>query len=98
MFPGETILTKPQSERKNPHFSEFQVIKSNQFYIGTMFISCGDENCKECGKDEYPRANYEKGRMLDYNSRETDYFKSEAAAIAALEKYQKTGVLDNQRY
>lgn len=98
MFPGETMLTKSESERKNPHFSEFKVIRSNQWYIGTMFISCGDQKCKECGEDEYPRSNYEKGRELDYNSRETDYFKDEAEANAALEQYKKTGVLLKQRY
>lgn len=97
MFPGETVLT---SKRPNKHFGEFKVMSSQGgagFYIGTMYLDCGDPNCHDCDEYAYGRPRTE-GRELDYNSRETDYFATKEEADKALEDYKKTGYLENQRY
>lgn len=99
MIPGETILSKPSSERKNPHYSEFKVLRTNAYYIGTTFLSCGQTDCADCGEyNEYGHGQREAGEELAPNSRETDYFKTKEEAEAALEEYKKTGNLPNQRY
>lgn len=102
MFPGETVLSQGDDGLKDPHHGEFKVMQSHgnrMFYIGSMFLSCGDPACGRCGVDEYPhRHPAKKGTELDYNSRETDYFKSEQAAKDALEVYKKTGEMPMQRY
>lgn len=98
MFPGETVLSqKAMGIEPNKHVTPLKVIKSNDYYIGTMFVSCGDQSCKDCGEAEYPRANYEAGRELDYNSRETEYFATKEEADKALEEFNKTEVLAKQR-
>lgn len=94
MHPAESVFNLG----KNPHFSELRVIHSNQYYLGTMYLVCQDGGCESC-REEYPWVTeFTQGKELDYNSRETGYFKDEAEAVAALEKYKKTGELDNQRY
>lgn len=101
MFPGETVLSSSETARKNPHIGPFKAIQSQGsglWYIGTMFICCGNQDCSECGKDEYPRPNHEKGIELDFNSRETDYFDTEEQVNAALDAFNKTGEMPKQRY
>lgn len=99
MFPGETVLSQGEEGKTNPHNGPFKVMQSQgsmQYYIGTMYLDCGDPDCEEC--EEYacgqPR---EKGEELDHNSRETDYFKTRKEAEDALETFNKSGRLPHQR-
>lgn len=100
MIPGETVLSQESlGMPKDPHFSDFKVMQSQgtfQWYIGTMYLSCGNSACSEC--KDYLGEPKPKGHELDYNSRETDYFKTKKEAEDALEEYKKTGVLPGMRY
>ena len=99
MFPGETIASQRElGMPEDKHVSEFRVMHSGggigpvQYYIGTIYTACGDEDCKACREDEFQAG-------FQYpNSRETDYFETEQAANDALEKYKKTGWLEGERY
>lgn len=99
MIPGETILSqRAMGMPEDPHTGEFKVLRSQGsglYYVGTMLVACGDENCRECG--DYPVKDKKKGSEIDYNSRETDYFKTREEAERALEEYNKNGVLAKQR-
>lgn len=101
MFPGETVLSQGDAGKTNPHNGEFKVIQSQGsrlFYIGTMFLSCGVADCSQCGEyNEHGRGQRTKGEELDFNSRETDYFKTKKEAEDALEEYKKTEYLPGQR-
>ncbi len=96
MIPGETILSRRAMGMKDdPHAGEFKVIQSlgsGLFYVGTMMLSCGKNDCEDCS--DYDR---EKGAEIDYNSRETDYFSTREEAGAALRTYKETGFLPKQR-
>jgi hypothetical protein len=100
MIPGETVLSQGPKAETNPHYSEFKVMRSHGgagYYIGTMYLDCGEPNCKECGDYAFGRER-KKGTELDYNSRETDYFEKREDAEAALEQFKKSGFLDQARY
>jgi hypothetical protein len=82
------------------HVGPFKVIRSQGsglYYIGTMVLCCGETTCDDCG-DRHEVPFPAKGQELDYNSRETDYFKNEQEAKDALATYKKTGVLHKMRY
>lgn len=97
MFPGETILSqKALGQEVDPHVSPFQVMRSGGgWYVGTTYVACGEASCKECSG--WRELNV-KGRELEPNSRETDYFKSEKEAKNALEEFMKSGKLPGERY
>jgi len=99
MIPGETITSQQKmGEPANPHYSEFRVMHTGAgYYIGTMFLACGDKGCKDCADYEFGDRVLTKGQELDYNSRETEYFKTSEAAEAALAFYKATGELINER-
>lgn len=100
MIPGETVLSQQAlCMQTNPHQGEFKVMHSGGgWYIGTLFLACGEKGCKDCADYEFGDRVLTKGQELDHNSRETDYFGTETEANAALETYKKTGELPNQRY
>lgn len=100
MFPGETIRSQQELGLPvNPHNSEFKVLHSGGgYYIGTLFLACGEKDCKDCADYVFGGRVLTKGQELDHGSRETDYFKNKDLADAALEKYKNTGELDNERY
>jgi flavoprotein len=84
----------------DPHTGPFKVMRSQGsglYYVGTMLLACGDKGCEDC--QEYrPGTVLEKGQELDYNSRETDYFKTKQEADDALKTYNETKKLPNARY
>src|SRR5215471_17040787 len=82
MIPGETILSQQKLGYEiNPHTSEFKVLHSGGgYYIGTLFIACGEKNCKECAEYIFGDRILIKGQELDHNSRETDYFDTKEEA------------------
>lgn len=100
MIPGETVLSqKSLGMTINKHTGDFKVIRSQGsglYYVGTMLVCCGDKTCAECA--DYSDPIREKGSELDYNSRETDYFKTKQEAESALVVFQDTGVLPNMRF
>lgn len=98
MFPGETVLSqKALGMPEDPHAGPFKVTYSGSglFYIGTMVLTCGQPVCEECR--EYGYEGKKAGIEIGYNSRETDYFKTEAEAVRALEVFNATGVLEKRR-
>lgn len=100
MIPGETIQSqKALGIPVDHHMSDFKVLKSaNGWFIGTMYLACGEANCTECSEYRFDGSIPTKGYELDHGSRETDYFETEEKAKLALETYQKTGELPNERY
>lgn len=100
MFPGETVLSqKAIGMESDPHTSDFKVIRSGGgWYIGTMFLACGEGSCKDCQDYAFGDRVLVKGQELDYGSRETDYFDTEAEANEALNEYKETGNLPGMRY
>jgi len=98
MIPGETILSaKALVMKVDSHVGPFKVIRSQGsglFYIGTMWLACGDSTCEDCS--QYHRTP-SIGDEIDYNSRETDYFEKEEDATKALERFKETGVLFKMR-
>lgn len=102
MFPGETILdgedgskglAKVEEKKKDTHVSEFQVLQSAAgWYVGTIWKYDGCEACvKEYGPPELWK------NFMEPNSRETDYFSSEADAAQALATFKETGALARMR-
>lgn len=92
MIPGETIQSrKLMGMEADKHTSEFKVMFSNAgHYIGTSHTNCGE--CDDCKESGLPKGYESPG------SRETEYFKDRKGAEKALEMFQKTGVLPEQRY
>ena len=96
MIPGETVRSQQATD---PHNGEFKVMHTGGgYYIGTMFIACGEKECGVCSEYAFGGRVLTKGQELDYNSRETDYFKTRDEAEKALEIYKKTGDLPGERY
>lgn len=100
MIPGETIQSqKSMGMPTNPHHGEFKILHTNGgYYIGTMFVACGERDCGVCSEYIHGDRILTKGQELDYNSRETDYFKTQEEADAALKIYKETGELPNERF
>jgi len=100
MLPGETVLSRKRLGMEiNSHVSDLKVLRSNGtglYYIGTVFLACGEKSCKDCNEYLFGRK-AEKGTELDYNSRETHYFNTKELAEEALAKYKESGVLDGMR-
>lgn len=95
MMPGETVLSGGEGHDQNPHVSEFRVMRSPAgWYIGTVYIHCDWEKtgCKECEKEPWMAVGW-----TEPNSRETDYFEIESAAMVALEIYKATGDMPKDR-
>lgn len=96
MFPGETVLSqKDLGQETDTHISDFQIMHSGGgWYVGTTYVACGKSTCGECsGWGELNQ----KGRELEPNSRETEYFKTEKEAVKALEGFKKSGSLEGRR-
>lgn len=90
MYSGETVLSGADSSKEDSHISELKVMHSPAgYYIGTEFRYCG--NCSKCIKEGGTHV------WEEPNSRETDYFKTQEDAQAALDKLNKTGDLPEKR-
>jgi hypothetical protein len=99
MFPGETLLSQ-DSELKDPHYSDFKVLKSPAgWYVGTYWKACKkkEEACASCLSDYGYLPPEHWGDITEPGSRETGYFEKEEDAKAALDEYTKTGFLPNAR-
>lgn len=105
MIPGETILSgggRLADGSKDPHYSDFQIMRTPAgWYVGTVWTACKkkEEACEQCLEDYdfYPAEVWNKHLIQEPGTRETDYFDTEAEALAALEGFKKSGVMAEAR-
>lgn len=103
MFPGETVLSgggKLSDGQMDTHYSDFQVMKSGAgWYIGTVWTACATETCSsDCAREYNYLPVEQRVRCQEPGTRETDYFETEAEAIAALVAFKETGDMPQMRY